>query len=339
MQVLEHVDALPAGLRYVIAVGMFDGVHRGHQQVLRTTVEAARAEGAMPVVLTFNPHPAAVLRGAAPPLLCDPSEKISRLARAGIGLTVVCPFDHRFAEQSPEAFLRRLADRRELRGVVMSAESAFGRDRAGTIAAVESLAPELGFRVVQAPERHLAGSRISSSRIRDALAAGRLADVRRLMGRDYAVIGTVVHGDARGRELGYPTANLDFDEPVALPPDGIYAARVSWGGPDPLDPDHDALGVCSLGVRPTFGVSGRTLEVHLFDFDGDLYDRRLRMAFVRRQRGERRFASVRALVEQMDRDSERARAILGPTASAATQQPRRARESRTRVRLRPVQER
>jgi riboflavin kinase / FMN adenylyltransferase len=317
VQQLDHIDALPRGLRYVIVVGMFDGVHRGHQAVLRSTVGAAEAEGASAVVLTFDPHPAAVLRGAAPALLCDPREKLSHLARAGVALTVVCPFDRRFADQSPEDFLRRLARDRDLRGVVMSAETAFGRDRAGTISAVEALAPELGFRVYQAPDQLLGGERISSSRIRAALQAGRLAQVRQLLGRDYAVIGTVVHGDARGRELGYPTANLAFDEPVALPPDGIYAARVSWDGDDPLQPIHRALGVCSLGVRPTFGVSGRTLEVHLFDFDGDLYGRRLRMEFVRRQRGERRFSSVEALIEQMDRDSARARQTLARGSGAA----------------------
>jgi riboflavin kinase / FMN adenylyltransferase len=316
MQLLDHVDALPRGLRYVLVVGMFDGVHRGHQGVLLSTVRAAAAEAASAVVLTFDPHPGVVLRGSAPALLCDPAEKLARLAQAGVALTVVCPFDARFADQSPDEFLRRLAGDRDLRGVVMSAETAFGRDRAGTTAAVEALAGELGFRVFRAAEQLLGGERISSSRIRRALAHGRLSEVRRLMGRDYAVIGTVVHGDARGRELGYPTANLAFDEPVALPPDGIYAARVSWGGEDPLQPIHRALGVCSLGVRPTFGVSERTLEVHLFDFDGDLYGRRLRMEFVRHQRGEKRFGSVDALIEQMDRDSERARQILRGGAGA-----------------------
>ncbi len=310
MQVLDHVDALPRGLRFVLVVGMFDGVHRGHQGVLSTTVRAAEAAGATAVALTFDPHPAAVLRGAAPALLCHPAEKLERLDRAGIGIAVVCPFDARFADQSPEQFLLRLAEDRELSGIVMSSETAFGRDRAGTIAAVEALAPRLGFSVVRAPELALAGGRVSSSRIRDELGAGRLSTVRRLLGRDYAVAGTVVHGDARGRELGYPTANLAFDEPVALPPDGIYAARVSWGGDELLAPVHWALGVASLGVRPTFGLSSRTLEVHLFDFAGDLYDRRLRMEFVRYQRGERRFRSVEALIAQMDLDSARARRIL-----------------------------
>ncbi|HWH36288.1 MAG TPA: bifunctional riboflavin kinase/FAD synthetase [Candidatus Limnocylindrales bacterium] len=311
MKQLDQLDALPLGLRYVLVVGMFDGVHRGHRRVLETAVRAAADLDALPVALTFDPHPAAVLRGASPPLLCDPAEKLEHLAATGIGLAVVCPFDARFAEQSPAEFLHRVAAGRELRGVVMSSETAFGRDRAGTETAVRELARELGFSVVHVDEARQGGQRISSTAIRRALAAGRLAEARRLLGRDYAVIGEVVHGDARGRQLGYPTANLDFTDPVVLPPDGIYAARVSWAGESILEPRHRALGVASLGVRPTFGVSGRTLEVHLFDFDGDLYGQRLRMEFVRRQRRERRFASVQALIEQMDRDSVRARRILG----------------------------
>jgi riboflavin kinase / FMN adenylyltransferase len=310
MNVLGDVDALPAGLRYVLVVGMFDGVHRGHRRVLETAVRAAAEDGATAVALTFDPHPAAVLRGAAPALLCDPLEKLERLAETGIGLTVVCRFDRRFADQSPDEFLRRLIRERDLRGVVMTHETAFGRGRAGTEEAVRALGPELGFRVVHVDEALVRGQRVSSSAIREALGAGRLADIRLLLGRDYAVVGTVVHGDGRGRQLGYPTANLDFAEPVALPPDGIYAARVSWGGESVLEPANRALGVASLGVRPTFGVSGRTLEVHLFDFDGDLYGQRLRMEFVRYQRGERRFSSAEALIVQMDRDSLRAREIL-----------------------------
>ena len=142
------------------------------------------------------------------------------------------------------------------------------------------------------------------------MAGGRLATARTLLGRRFAVVGTVVHGDGRGRELGYPTANLAFDQPVALPPDGIYAVRASWDGADPLHPRHRADGVASLGVRPTFGERTRLLEAHLFDVSPDLYGRRLRVEFVRRQRGERRFASAAALVTQMDLDAARARRIL-----------------------------
>jgi riboflavin kinase/FMN adenylyltransferase len=163
---------------------------------------------------------------------------------------------------------------------------------------------------VEAKRLRRAGALISSTRIRELLARGRLADVRRLLGRAYAVSGNVVIGDRRGRSLGYPTANLHFDEPVALPPDGIYAVRVSWGGEDLLAPRRRADGVASLGVRPTFGGGERTLEVHLFDVDEDLYGRRLRVEFVRRLRGEKKFASAAALIAQMNRDSVRAKDVL-----------------------------
>jgi riboflavin kinase/FMN adenylyltransferase len=316
MRVLAGVDDLPAGLRYVLVIGVFDGVHRGHQRVIGATVDAARDLGAVPVALTFDPHPSAVLGGSAPPLLCDPAERLGHLSRLGVGIAVVQPFDRQFADQTPEAFLRRLAASRDLSGLVMTPESAFGRDRAGALATIEGLAEPMGFRVFEVDQLTVAGAPISSTRLREALAGGRLAEVRRLLGRRYAVIGEVVAGDRRGRALGYPTANLRFDQPVALPIDGIYAVRVSWGGSDPLDPARRADGVASLGVRPTFGGGGaRTLEVYLFDVDEELYGERLRLEFVRRQRGERRFASAEALVRQMDRDAARARRILMESAT------------------------
>ncbi len=310
MELLLSVDELPAGLRFVLTIGVFDGVHRGHRRVLDETARAAAELSAVPVVLTFEPHPAAVLHGSAPPLLCDPRERLARIAQAGVGITVIQRFDRAFAAQSPAEFLARLARGRQLSGLVMTPESAFGRDRAGTLASVEQLAGQLGFRLVDVDPLRVAGQPISSSRIRDLLARGRLGEARRLLGRRYAVIGEVVHGDRRGHQLGYPTANLGLTPDVCLPADGIYAAWVSWGGTDPLDPEHRAGGVASLGVRPTFGAGARTLEAHIFDFDGTLYGQRLRLEFVRRQRGERHFGSVAGLVRQMERDARRARAIL-----------------------------
>jgi riboflavin kinase/FMN adenylyltransferase len=168
--------------------------------------------------------------------------------------------------------------------------------------------------VVEVPRLAHDGITVSSTRLRGLLAAGRLAELRRELGRPYAVIGKVVVGERRGRDLGYRTANLSFERPVALPPDGIYAVRASWGGSDPLKPRHRRDGVASLGVRPTFNVDGsRVLEVHLFDYRGDLYGRSLRVEFARRLRAERKFASVETLVRQMDRDARRAREVLAPS--------------------------
>jgi riboflavin kinase/FMN adenylyltransferase len=311
MNVVRGIDELPAGLRFVLAIGTFDGVHRGHRRVIGALTATAREHRAEPVVLTFNPHPMAVLRGAAPDALCDLDERVGRLERLGVSTVVVQVFDREFADQPPRDFLERLTRRRELAAIVMTDESAFGRDRQGGLDAVRTLADELGYDVVEVERVASAGSAVSSSRLRELLAEGRLSAVRRLLGRPYGVVGTVVEGDKRGRELGYPTANMRFDGPVALPPDGVYAVRVSWGGDDLLNATHHADGVASLGVRPTFEREGaRILEVHLFDFDGDLYGQRMRTEFVRRLRGEKRFMGAESLIVQMDRDAARARRLL-----------------------------
>jgi riboflavin kinase/FMN adenylyltransferase len=291
-------------------VGVFDGVHRGHQALLGRVVELARQGGAEPVVVTFDPHPDLVLHGTEPPLLSDPLETQARLAAVGISHLVVQHFDAGFAALSATAFVGLLAGGRELVALVMTPESAFGRGREGTVAMVRELGTRMGFTVEEVEPLRLGGAAISSSRIRAALGAGRLAEATRLLGRRPAVTGTVVRGDGRGRQLGFPTANLAFDAPVALPPDGIYAVRVTWAGSDPLHPRQEAAGVVSLGVRPTFGGGARVLEVYLLDTDNDLYGKHLRVEFVRRQRGERRFAGVAGLIAQMGRDVALARHIL-----------------------------
>jgi riboflavin kinase/FMN adenylyltransferase len=283
-------------------------------RVLRSVVREARRARAVPLVVTFQPHPDDVLRGAAPPLLCDLDERLARFAAVGIEAAVVQRFDREFAALPAAEFLRSLCagDARRLRSIVMTPQSAFGHGRDGTPQSVAEVGRSLDFEVVTVdPLTAADGTRISSSRIRSAVIAGRLGEATRLLGRRHAVRGEVVHGDGRGRELGYPTANLRFPDPVALPPDGVYAVRVSWDGVDPLHPARQAAGVASLGVRPTFGGGDRLLEVNLFDISEDLYGAWLRVEFVRRQRGQRHFAAIAALIRQMDRDAERARTILG----------------------------
>ena len=298
-------------MRFALAIGMFDGVHRGHLRLIGALARAARERDARAVVMTFAPHPAAVLRGAPPPLLCDRSEKLRRLADAGVDIIVEQRFDRDFANQTAEAFLERACSDRKLVALVMTEESSFGRDRSGGLPELRRLGPRLGLEIVEVPNLTREMARLSSTRIRNLLAAGRLSEVRRMLGRRYAIIGRVVQGDRRGRTLGYPTANLAFVDPVALPPDGIYAVRVGWGNREPLNPSRSADGVASLGVRPTFGTDGaRVLEVHVFDIDESLYGRSLRVEFVRRLRGERRYSSADALIRQMDRDAARARSAL-----------------------------
>jgi riboflavin kinase / FMN adenylyltransferase len=322
MERLRSIDELPRGLRFVAAVGVFDGVHRGHCHLLKAAGGAASRLSASTVAVTFDPHPEAVVRGRAPALLCDLDERIARLDRAGAELAVVQRFDRQLSELSAEAFVDRLGRGRELAGLVMTGESAFGHRRAGTAATLEEVAKRKGFDLVRVDPFRLAGAPVSSSRIRELIGEGRLGAAKPLLGRAYAVRGEVVHGDGRGRGLGYPTANLSFEQPVALPPDGIYAVLVSWGGPDPLRPTRREQGVASLGVRPTFGPGGRVLEVYLLDFDELIYGERLRVTFVRRQRGERRFRDAAALVRQMGADAKRAREVLARSARlVASEQP------------------
>jgi riboflavin kinase/FMN adenylyltransferase len=311
MEVLHGIDELPAELRFALTIGMFDGVHRGHQRAIAKLIRTARSADAQAVVLTFDPHPAQVLRGSAPPALSTPEERLSRIAALGVDITIIQPFDHEFADQPAEAFLNRICARRRLVAIVMTGESAFGRDRTGVLPTIKRLGAEMKFDVVEVARLESDGGTLSSTRVRSLLAGGRLSDVRRLLGRPYAVTGRVVRGDKRGRELGYPTANLEFDAPVALPRNGVYAVRAAWQTPVAPARGKTGNGVVSLGVRPTFGTDGaRVLEVHLFDVDEDLYGQQMRVEFVRRLRGERKFGSAAALVRQMDRDSARARAVL-----------------------------
>jgi riboflavin kinase / FMN adenylyltransferase len=318
LAVVPGLEALPAGIRVCVTVGVFDGLHRGHQHLLGTLVRAARARDAVPVVVTFDPHPDAVLRGAAPPHLLDPSEALERLEGMGVELVALVRFDGALRAQTAEEFVGRLASGRHLAALVMSSESAFGRDRGGTPDALRDLGARQGWSVVEVAPLSLRGDRVSSGRIRGALEAGRLGEARTLLGRPHALVGTVVHGDGRGRDLGYPTANLAFEEPVCLPADGIYAARSSWGGEDLLRPAERGDAVVSLGTRPTFGPGGRVLEVHLLDRRVDLYGRRLRVELLRKLRGQKRFSGPDALVAQMDRDVLRSRDVLAGTGRSAS---------------------
>ena len=318
METLLGLAELDRSRPRVATIGVFDGLHRGHRAVLRQLVREARRTKATATAVTFEPHPDAVLRGAPPPRLGDPEQLMERMAALGIDEFVVQPFDERFSRLEPEPFLRLLGAGEGLRAFFMTPETAFGRNRRGDAATVAAIGERLGFRLVLVKPLLVGGRPVSSSRVREAVTGGRLAEARRLLGRAPSATGRVVRGAGRGRDLGFPTANLAFDEPVALPGDGIYAVHVAWRGRDGKGRSREAAwrsgaGVASLGQRPTFGPGERVLEVHLFDLaEGDaLYGATMRVEFVRRQRGERRFASPAALVRQMERDAGRARRILG----------------------------
>jgi riboflavin kinase/FMN adenylyltransferase len=294
----------------VVALGVFDGVHVGHRQLIRETARAAGERGAAAVALVFSPHPDEVLRpGTRVERLLPPEETLVRLARAGVDQALEVRFDEHLRDLAPGDFLAALAPAIDLRGIAMTAGSAFGRGRAGTPELVATIGAERGFDVIGVEPLVLDGAPVSSSRIRSSLAGGDIGLVTRLLDARPLLRGIVVTGDRRGRELGFPTANLRFEYTPALPPLGIYLGRVSVAERG-VGPDHPAL--VSIGVRPTFHDDGRVLvEAYLLDWDGDLYGSILDVAIVERLRDERRFDSVDALVVQMRQDEAEARRRIG----------------------------
>jgi riboflavin kinase / FMN adenylyltransferase len=302
------LDALPSIGPAVVTLGVFDGVHAGHRHVVAETVRAARERDAAPVALVFSPHPDEVIRrGARVPRLLPPAATLERLAGLGIR-PIEVRFDDDLRSLAPDAFLAALGPSIELRAVTMTPESAFGRGRAGTLARVRAIGAAEGFEAIAIAPAAVDGEPVSSSRIRGLLTAGDVEAATRLLEAPPLLRGHVVHGDERGRTLGYPTANLAFTYEPALPALCIYYGRAC--APERgVGPDHPAL--ISIGVRPTFEDGGRVLvEAFLLDWDGDLYDAQLDLDLVVRLREERRFISAEELVAQMRRDEAEARRLL-----------------------------
>jgi riboflavin kinase / FMN adenylyltransferase len=293
----------------VVTLGVFDGVHRGHRHVLDATARAAAERGAASVALVFSPHPDEVIRpGTRVQRLLPPETTLERLSAAGIDHAIELRFDASMRALEPEAFLGALSPSMELRGITMTPDSAFGRGRAGTLERVAEIGAENGFDCIAVEPLVADVGAVSSSRIRAELRDGRIESAADLLGSAPFLRGTVVHGDERGRELGFPTANLAFSYSAALPALGIYLGRVHVPERG-VGPDHPAL--VSVGVRPTFHDDGRVLvEVYLLDWDGDLYDATLDLEIDARLREERRFDSVEALVAQMRGDEAEARRRL-----------------------------
>jgi riboflavin kinase/FMN adenylyltransferase len=288
-----------------VAIGNFDGVHLGHQALVRRIVERARGTDGTAVVLTFDPHPARVLAPErAPEALLTLAQRAELLAALGVDQLAVLPFDPGVAELAPAAFAELvLAGALGARAVVVGEQFRFGRGRSGDIATLRAAGARLGFEVLPVTPILEAGLRVSSSRVRAALMGGDVELAGRLLGREPFVDGRVVRGDGRGGGLGFPTANLDVLN-QALPGPGVYAAWCRL-------PDGETRGAAAnVGRRPTFGGGALTVEAHLLDHAGDLYDRTLRLSFVRRLRGERRFAGRDQLIVQIGADVVAARAAL-----------------------------
>lgn len=293
--------ALPS----VIAPGNYDGVHLGHRALLRSARAHAVAHGLRTAALTFDPHPLSVLDPARAPGMLTTQRRRAELLRAvGADDVIVQRFDRAYAALPPEAFIEVLCDK-GAKALVVGPDFRFGQKRAGDVRLLQTLGARHGLSVLIEEPVLLAGTRVSSTAIRNALSAGDVAGASRMLGRVHELDGSVIKGDQRGRTLGFPTANLAPD--AVLPPaDGVYAvvARDLSQPPSKL-----LLGVANLGSRPTF-AAGRSLEVHIFDLDADLYDHTLRVGFVERIRGELRFAGLEELKRQIEADCVRARELL-----------------------------
>lgn len=304
-KVVRDGDELPPQLRRsFVAIGNFDGVHRGHRAVIDRAVEHAHADRRPAIALTFEPHPRAFFRQDQPLFRLTPEpEKLRLLAAAGLDGAIVMDFDAKLASVSAESFVADiLVKRLSIVGVVVGADFHFGKRRQGTPAFLQEQGEERGFEVDLVSPFLFRGKPVSSSAIREALGRGEVEDAAKLLGYPWFVCGKVIHGEKRGRELGYPTANLVLDPACGLA-HGIYAVRVQAKGEV-----HD--GVASFGRRPTFGDGAPVLEIFLFDFSGDLYDEKIDVAFMGWIRPEAKFESAEALIKQMDADSGQAREKL-----------------------------
>jgi riboflavin kinase / FMN adenylyltransferase len=301
---ISELAQLPGPL--FLAIGVFDGVHRGHQAVIATSARHAQAQNGTPVVVTFDPHPMKVLRPHdAPHLLTATRHKVALIRNLGVAHLLIITFDKQFAATEPEDFVQELLTHsRPLREICVGHQWSFGKDRRGNLALLKKLGEQFHFEVVGIPAVALGNSEIvSSTAIRHAVEAGDLAKAAEMLGREYTILGTVVRGDNLGKQIGFPTANLSAHS-EQFPPNGVYLAEARING---------ALhnGVVNLGTRPTVsaGKSERILEIYLFDFDRDIYGEDIEVRFVRYLRPERKFDSLEELVRQIELDVRQAREL------------------------------
>jgi len=299
---LEQVSVENAWL----TIGSFDGVHRGHQEIVRNLVTGARATSAPTVVLTFYPHPLFVLRGQNGPFyLTSPQERAALLGELGIDIVITNPFNQQVAATSARDFMGKLKRHLGLRQLWVGQDFTLGRNREGTLPVLRQLGVELGYEVQVLPPVEVDGLGISSSQIRIFLGKGEVDTAARMLGRPYRLTGKVVHGDGRGHTIGIPTANLAIWLERLVPKAGVYACQARFA-------HRIYAAAVNVGVRPTF--DGKTLapqvEAHLLDFEGDLYDQEIQLDFITRLRDEQRFPNIETLVNQIHHDINRTRSLL-----------------------------
>lgn len=305
MEVLRHTEHASFSVpKPVLTLGNFDGIHLGHQALLRRVVEESKAVGGKSVVLTFEPHPLKILAPErAPRLILTHKDKLRLLQSFAVDVVIIQNFDQAFANAEAEEFVRGyLVDRLNVRKIWVGRDLRFGKGRKGRVEDLMRWGAEIGFGVGVVEPIELAGVRISSSRIRAMIEQGQVDEAGRFLGRHHFISGRVVAGERRGRHLGFPTANI-VPRTEVIPLDGIYATFLQAG-------QRQWASVTSIGLNPTFGAGPRTVESYVFDFDGDLYGRPVRLFFVKRIREEKKFASPELLVEQIKQDVSNARDIL-----------------------------
>jgi riboflavin kinase / FMN adenylyltransferase len=288
-----------------LAIGVFDGVHRGHQAVISTSADHAATSNGTPLVVTFDPHPEKVLRPqAAPHLLSATQHKIALIRALGVEHLLIITFDKQFAATEPEDFVQKLViHSKPLREICVGHEWSFGKNRRGNLDLLKKLGAKFNFDVVGIPPVKINGAVVSSTAIRQAIEKGDLAKAAEMLGREYTILGTVTRGDNLGKKIGFPTANLSAHS-EQFPPNGVYAAEARIDG-------ELYRGVINLGIRPTVssGKSERVLEIHLFDFSRDIYGHEVEVRFLKFLRPEKKFANLDALVQQIRQDVERARQL------------------------------
>jgi riboflavin kinase / FMN adenylyltransferase len=307
MEVARDFEQLRSlGDSFCLAVGVFDGVHRGHQLVIRTAMEDAQACGARAAVLTFDPHPMRALApDRAPLMLTSTPHKLELIRQLGVKICLMIKFNREFADTPAVTFAEMVATRTPgLQTICVGSRFRFGKDRHGNAALLRTVGEQRGFRLHELPALTLAGEVISSTAVRKEVAAGHLDKAEQMLGRPFSILGTVVPGDALGRTIGFPTANLNRHNEV-LPPHGVYAVRARIGGQ--LRP-----GLVNIGLRPTVKKSAPEplTELHVLDFSGDLYGSDIEVFFVARLRDEKKFASLDELRAQIQRDEQAARRLL-----------------------------
>lgn len=304
MKVLKNGRGSGSIKSSVLTLGNFDGLHAGHCRIIKKVVERAKALGCSSVVYTFEPHPLKVVSPhKSPPLILDLEDKTRLIEELGVDFLVLARFTREFAARHPREFVEdALVKRLSVKEVWVGHDFSFGRGRTGTVEHLKDLGAEFGFSVHVADAHRKLKDVVSSSRIRGLLKAGNVGDAASLLGREYAVKGRVVKGASIGKEIGFPTANLDVTSEI-IPGDGVYAAYASFAG-------KRFPAVVNIGTAPTFGAKERCVEAHILDFKGSIYGRKITVSFVRRLRGEATFPTKEALVRQITKDAARARRML-----------------------------